>query len=102
MNNTCHPQADSIFRARFNGKPNVMTPRIYARRMIAAGALAVELSNGDGFKYPEQMWGVTVLNAANPRDDTARALSQAFTSRGDAECYIESLRAWRAAESQEV
>ena len=93
--NARNPQAEAIFRKRYNGHPNVMTPRIYSRRMIAAGRLAVELSNGDGFKDGEQMWAVTALIAANPHDDRGHDLSTCFPTRAEAEAHIEGLRDWR-------
>lgn len=94
MTNARNPIAEDIFRRRYNGKGNVMTPRIYARRMIATGFLAVELSNGDGIFPNTEMWAVTVLLAADPKADM-HELSQCFGSRAEAEAYIETLRDWR-------
>lgn len=91
-------QATALFRKRYGASPNVMTPRLWDRRMVAAGRLAVELSEGDGFKPGDQLWGVTVLIAKDVRDPRGHDLSQAFTNRRDAEAYIESLRAWRDTE----
>lgn len=93
-NSPHNPQAMAIFRERYGSAPNVMSPRIHARRMIAAGRLAVELSSGDGIFPGTEIWGVTVLSAADIRADLD--LSQSFGSRAEAEAYIESLRSWRA------
>lgn len=96
---TRNPQAEAIFRKRYNGHPNVMTPRIHARRMVATGRLAVELSEGDGMVPGAEMWAVTVLVAADPHADVGHHLSQCFSTRREAEDYIETLRDWRAAEN---
>lgn len=94
-NNARNPQAEALFRKRYNGHNNVMTPHIYARRMIGGGTLAVELSNGEGLKAGEEMWAVTVLLAADVHDPIGHELSECFASRDDAEAHIETLRAWR-------
>lgn len=106
INNSRNPQAEAIFRGRYNGKANVMTPRIWSRRMIATGNLAVELSEGDGIFRGSVMWAVTVLVAADPHSGIGHDLSQCFSgedstkTRAEAEAYIESLRAWRPAEAE--
>ena len=93
--NTRNPQADSLFRQRYGHSPNIMSPNIHARRMIAAGRLAVELSSGAGIFPGTEIWGVTVLVAADVNDRAAYDLSQSFGSREEAESYIETLRTWR-------
>jgi len=95
--NTRSPKAEALFRERYHGSSNVMTPRIFARRMIATGHLAVELSNGDFMDG--QIWAVTVLFAHNVHDLNAHDLNKAFSTRDEAEDYIETLRVWRPAES---
>ena len=91
--NTRNPKAESLFRDRYGNSPNIMSPNIHARRMIAVGRLAVELSSGAGISPGTEIWGVTVLIAADihERND----LSQSFGSRAEAESYIEGLREWR-------
>lgn len=95
-NNPRNPQADRLFRDRYGNSPNLMTPNIHARRMIAAGRLAVELSSGAGIFPGTEIWGVTVLVAADVNDAAGRDLSQSFGSRAEAEAYIEGLREWRS------
>ena len=95
--NTRNPKAESLFRDRYGNSPNIMSPNIHARRMIAAGRLAVELSSGAGLFPGTEIWGVTVLVAADVNDSAAYDLSQSFGSRAEAESYIESLRDWRPA-----
>lgn len=88
-------QAASIFRARYKGARNVMTPRVSDYRIIAKGALAVELSSGDNMNIgAPDIWGVTVLVVAEP--DQRHELNRLCFSRGEAESYIKSLRPWRA------
>ncbi len=91
--NTRNPRAESIFSDRYGNSPNIMSPNIHARRMIAAGRLAVELSSGAGIFPGTEIWGVTVLDSADIQQD--HDLSQSFGSREEAESYIESLRNWR-------
>lgn len=98
--NTRNPQADSIFRNRYGNSPNLMTPNIHARRMIAAGRLAVELARGDGIYPGTEIWGVTVLVASDIRAN--HDLSQSFSTREEAESYIESLRTWRPDDGAEI
>ncbi len=95
--NPRNPRADMLFASRYKGKPNVMTPRIWSRRLLATGQLAVELSSGDGIGHErsggDTLWGVTVLIV---RDIWARhSLSSSFPTRAEAEAYIERLRGWR-------
>lgn len=92
--NTRNPKAESLFRYRYGNSPNIMSPNIHARRMIAAGRLAVELSSGAGLFPGSEVWGVTVLIAKGVEE--AHNLSQSFGSREEAEAYIETLRTWRA------
>ncbi len=91
--NTRNPKAESLFRDRYGNSPNMMSPNIHARRMIAAGRLAVELSSGAGIFPGTEIWGVTVLIAADIHE--RNELSQSFGSRAEAESYIETLRTWR-------
>jgi hypothetical protein len=91
--NTRNPRAESLFRDRYGYSRNLMSPRIHARRMIAAGRLAVELASGDGIFRGTEIWGVTVLLARNVHE--RHDLSQSFGSRAEAEAYIETLRDWR-------
>ena len=92
--NTRNQKAESLFRDRYGNSPNIMSPNIHARRMIAAGRLAVELSSGAGIFPGTEIWGVTVLIAADIHE--RNELSQSFGSRAEAESYIESLREWRS------
>ncbi len=92
--NTRNPKAESLFRDRYGNSPNIMSPNIHARRMIAAGRLAVELSSGAGIFPGTEIWGVTVLIAADIHE--RNELSQSFGSRAEAESYIEGLREWRS------
>ncbi len=92
--NTRNPKAESLFRDRYGNSPNMMSPNIHARRMIAAGRLAVELSSGAGIFPGTEIWGVTVLIAADIHE--RNELSQSFGSRAEAESYIEGLREWRS------
>ena len=96
-----NPQAANLFRTRYGNSPNVMTPSIWALRMIAKGHLAVELSSGAGIGREHQhdnasLWGVTVLIAADVHQ--RHDLSRSFSTRHEAETYIETLRAWRPTE----
>lgn len=100
--NIRNPQAESLFRKRFGSSPNIMSPRIHARRMIASGALAVELASGNGLFPGTEIWGVTVLLTENVTDDRGRDLSNSFGSRAEAEAYIETLRDWRDTEAGEA
>lgn len=92
--NTRNPKAESLFRDRYGNSPNIMSPNIHARRMVAAGRLAVELSSGAGISPGTEIWGVTVLIAADIHE--RNELSQSFGSRAEAEAYIEGLREWRS------
>ena len=94
--NARNPKAESLFRDRYGNSPNIMSPNIHARRMIAAGRLAVELSSGAGISPGTEIWGVTVLIAADIHE--RNELSQSFGSRAEAESYIETLRTWRPAD----
>lgn len=92
VNNARNPQAENLFRARYKGHPNLMTPSIWSRRMIAKGKLAVELSSGKGIQPGTELWGVTVLYAYDIH--RRLGLSHAFGTRHDAEAYIQALRHW--------
>lgn len=87
-----NPQAVALFRQVYRNHVNPMTPRIWSRRMIAAGRLAVELSSGEWIGEP--IWGVTVLVVGDL--DNESELSECFDDRAAAESYIEKLRDWRA------
>ena len=78
--------AANIFRARYRNSPNVLTPVLVKHRMVATGKLAVELSrSAEG-----DLWGVTVLRTADPSAHCE--LGKAFSTREEAETYIETLR----------
>jgi hypothetical protein len=81
-----NPRALSLFRERYKGAPNPMTPTAADYRMVACGRLAVELSHD----VECHLWGVTVLRTADPSAHCE--LSKALPTRGDAEAYIETLR----------
>lgn len=77
-----NPQARRIFRDRYGSDRNVMTPILHDYRM--RGQYAVEVSSS-----PDQsQWGVTVLRLDGSRCD----LSQAFSTRHEADAYVASLR----------
>lgn len=76
--------ADNIFRVRYNGKNNFMTPNIIERK-IKDGRV-YELSSGDGLSLGSKLFGVTVLNP----DGTDSGLNEVFDNETEARSYIDS------------
>ena len=95
-----------MFRAAFNGQPNMMTPETQwycdiPNRHNPKTQLAVELPSGEGIRLRSthghsgpvpRMYGVTVLEFAHDlppvrRDDMSKAFVST-TSRADAIAYI--------------
>lgn len=81
--------AHTVFRKRYKGEPNLMTPHIV--RYGWAGNLAYEVSTGDGLgRDRAPIWGVTFLN---PDGTTPNGnLSQCFACLNDVDAYIEEVR----------
>lgn len=91
---TISQKANALFRERYGDAPNVLTPHILDRRMVAAGRLAVEISSGEGFSG-QPLYGVTVLVANDVRDPRGHDMSQTADSYDAACAYVETLRKWR-------
>ena len=87
------PNADKIFFNEYGNDPNCLTPNILGRGMLS-DKFAYELSWGEAFLRPGKMFGVTVVEVLTDKPLTTNRrtdLGNCFSSRGDAEKYIEGL-----------
>ena len=84
--------ASEIFRRRFKGSKNFMTPQIENRGKINRN-VAFEVSSGRRIIGKGRMFGVTVVSVA--KSGKTRSLhdkSSAFETRGAATSYINKLK----------
>jgi len=88
-----------MFHDFFHGHPNLMTPRIISRGMLASGrdgqAAAYELSSGTDFNH-NPIFGVTVVRqwadgTLENWEDKGK-LFQGSGARANAEAYVSGLK----------
>lgn len=90
---TARKSAPAIFKARFNGNPNIMTPDLM--RYGWKDGLAYELAHGDSIPMrgqpPGHIYGVTVLNPdGTDAERDGERLSTCLHSLPEALAYIQT------------
>ena len=83
--------ASEIIRLQYKGNKNFMTPHRQKVGKINKN-VAFELSSGSGISGSGTLYGVTVVSASGYKTRPLHNKSKAFTSKNEAEAYINKLK----------
>lgn len=89
MVNKC-PSASELFRKKFKGRKNIMTPHFEDSGKINCKT-AYELSSGSGI-FSKKIWGVTVIKKTNGKIRRLHDSSELFNTKIDALDHIKNLK----------